>query len=1317
MTTFYTFSVPLIFHVVLFCFILSTTATAIVVESERPEAEALLKWKSSLSPSYSLRKWSLSNLKNLCNWTGIICNESGSVSGIDLPNAGLSGVLDHLNFTSFPSLTSFSINGNTLSGSIPPSIGDLSKLRLLDLSNNVLSGMIPPQIGKLRELRYVSFYNNNFIGSIPIQIGNLQKLRFLDLGSNLLEAPNWSKIRDFPRLTHLSLNWNELRSGFPDFILGCRSLVFLDLSENHLNGSIPEPVFTSLNRLEYLNLTENEFSGPLSPNFTKLSNLKDLRLGINHFSGSIPHHIGSLPALRVLELHNNSFQGMIPSSIGKLKGLQHLNLEKNRLNSSIPPELGLCTNLTFLGLALNSLTGDLPSSLSSLTKLSELGLEGNFLSGEVAPYLVSNWTKLTSLQLYNNSFTGRIPSEIGLMTNLEILFLCNHLSGELPYTISELGNLKTLYLFTNDFVGEIPRDLGLNSPYLANVSFSNNSFSGELPPGLCSGYLLEELTVNGNRFSGKLPDCLKNCRNLSRIRLEENEFTGNISEAFGVHPGLRFVFVSKNQFTGQLSPRWGEYTQLMALRMDGNKVSGSIPSELGKLRQLHVLNLDGNELSGEIPAELGNLGLLLNLSLSNNGLVGEIPKSFGNLSLLQYLDLSANKLNGEVPGELCKCKNLLSLNLRNNSLSGDIPSELGNIFGLSILLDLSSNSLSGMIPQNLGKLITLENLNLSHNNLSGEIPPALTGMVSLQVMDFSYNQLCGPVPRDGRFLGATAEAFLGNSGLCGNIQGLPQCRLNSSKAKINIGKAIIGVIVLAISLIVAVTAVSCHVLRRRKKQEIEGDDEYETSVSLIWNREGKFTFRDIVKATEDFSEKYCIGRGGFGSVYRADLLTGQVVAVKRLDVSNSTDVPLTNRHGFENEVRTLTEVRHRNIIKLYGYCSRSCFLYLVYEYVEKGSLGKVLYDDKMAVEFGWDIRVKVVQGIAHALSYLHHDCCPPIVHRDISPNNVLLESEFVPRLSDFGTAKLLVSDSSTWTTVAGAYGYMAPELAFTMRVTEKSDVYSFGVVALEVMMGRHPGELLLSSSPELSANTPLRDLLDPRLLPPTEKFADEVVFVMSMALACTRTTPDSRPTMRSVAQQLSARTKHSTPHCLSIGPVCLGKKGSILTQTSEKMDAKRIDQRTTIVGVLFCLPISPLRNGNASHNPNHVQDDESGWGDEKSGPFEEVELPKVVFNAYPTPSELKDACYYDGEEKSHEPYASKVVQLWDNEFSSEKANSRKSAVSNESNGSERVNNGVNISKPFQQFQFATPGIPQWAMATKEDFNRTKSPSQDLVQPI
>ena len=161
-------------------------------------------------------------------------------------------------------------------------------------------------------------------------------------------------------------------------------------------------------------------------------------------------------------------------------------------------------------------------------------------------------------------------------------------------------------------------------------------------------------------------------------------------------------------------------------------------------------------------------------------------------------------------------------------------------------------------------------------------------------------------------------------------------------------------------------------------------------------------------------------------MYKAVLPNGQVVAVKRLNMTDSSDIPLTNRQSFENEIRTLTEVRHRNIIKLHGFCSMRGCMYLAYEYVEKGSLGKVLYNDVEAIEMNWHLRIKIVQGVAHALAYLHHDCSPPIVHRDVSINNILLGSEFEPRLSDFGTAKMLSSDSSNWTTVAGSYGYMAP---------------------------------------------------------------------------------------------------------------------------------------------------------------------------------------------------------------------------------------------------------------------------------------------------
>ncbi|GMN49043.1 hypothetical protein TIFTF001_018204 [Ficus carica] len=207
-------------------------------------------------------------------------------------------------------------------------------------------------------------------------------------------------------------------------------------------------------------------------------------------------------------------------------------------------------------------------------------------------------------------------------------------------------------------------------------------------------------------------------------------------------------------------------------------------------------------------------------------------------------------------------------------------------------------------------------------------------------------------------------------------------------------------------------------------------------------------------------------------------------------------------------------------------------MYLVYEYATRGSLAKALYGNSESnVEnlIDWDARVRIVQGLAHAISYLHHDCSPPIVHRDISLNNVLLEGDFVSRLSDFGIARLLNPDSSNWTGVAGSYGYMAPELAFTMRVTEKCDVYSFGVVALETMMGRHPGELLDAVSAPSKALVDneellLKDVLDQRLLPPTGGISAAVDTVMRIALCCTKASPELRPTMRYVAQQLSVRT-------------------------------------------------------------------------------------------------------------------------------------------------------------------------------------------------
>ncbi|XP_061338190.1 MDIS1-interacting receptor like kinase 2-like [Gastrolobium bilobum] len=933
----------------------------------------------------------------------------------------------------------------------------------INVTNSGLKGtLLGLNFSSFPKLMCLDISHNSFHGTIPHQIGNLSRISQLKMDHNLFCGIIPLEIGALRYLSHLDIGRCKLNGSIPISIVKLANLSYLDLAGNQLSGCIPQEIGESRN-LKYLSLRANGLSGSIPPTIGMLTNLVKLDLSTNSLSGAIPS-MRNLRNLEQLVLFNNRLSGQIPSSIGDLANLSKLQLTGNKLDGSIPSALGNLTKLIQLSLSENKLSGSIPASLGNLVNLERLSLSENNLSGPI-PSTFGNLTKLTHLLLH-----------------------MNNLNGCLPPTMNKVTNLKSLQLSANDFTGPLPQQI-------------------------CLGGSLTNFSADKNHFTGPVPISLKNCSSLFRLNLARNMLTGNISDDFGVYPKLNYIDLSDNHFYGKLSPNWAKCPSLTSLKISNNNLSGGIPPELGQAPKLELLNLSSNHLTGKIPKELCNLTSLFQLSLSNNELSGNIPIEIGSMVKLELLELAANNLSCPIPKELGQLLILLNLNLSKNKFVESIPSELGQLQSLKSL-DLSVNSLNGQIPATFGKLQRLETLNLSHNNLSGTIPSDFKDMFSLTYVDISNNQLEGPIPNNPAFSKAPIEALENNKGLCGNASGLVPCRElrhNLLVLFLILGALLVVVLVVGVSLCI-------HCLRARKIKMQAGEEQIQDLFS-IWNYDGKLVHENIIEATEEFDDKYLIGEGGSGAVYKAILSTGQVVAVKKLHAA-AVDGEMLDFKAFATEVRVLTEIRHRNIVKLYGFCSHPRYSFLVYEFLEGGSLDKVLKNDTHATMFDWNRRVNVVKGMANALYHMHHGCSPPIVHRDISSKNVLLDLEYEARISDFGTAKILNPDSRNLSSFAGTYGYAAPELAYITAVNEKCDVFSFGVLSLEIIMGKHPGDLISSlfSSSEMSvaSHLLLKDVLDQRLPHPMKPVVKEVILIAKIAFACLSESPHSRPTMEEV---------------------------------------------------------------------------------------------------------------------------------------------------------------------------------------------------------
>ncbi|XP_028087304.1 MDIS1-interacting receptor like kinase 2-like [Camellia sinensis] len=565
----------------------------------------------------------------------------------------------------------------------------------------------------------------------------------------------------------------------------------------------------------------------------------------------------------------------------------------------------------------------------------------------------------------------------------------------------------------------------------SSVNGMLDNFSFSLSPNLA--YI--ELSIN--KFFGVNPPLICSLSKLIYVDLSTNQLSGNIPLEIGLLINLETLHLFDNQLNGSIPQKIDQLKSLIELALYTKSLSGPMHT-LTNLGNLTRLYLYGNDLSGFIPPEMGNLVNLVELYMDGNNLTGSIPFTLGNLNNLTVLHLFNNSLSGSIPQEIGQLKSLQSLTFQTNNLTGSIPTSL----------ELSSNPLSGPIPASLGDLTNLEILNLHANRLSSHIPQEFDNLKKLVELVLDENQ------------------FFGNlSELCQGVK-LHYFTVHHNQLTCTTPKCLRNCSSLATA--------------RFEGNQLIGNifEDFGTNPNLVY----------LDLSNNNFYGKFSENWGIFPNL------------TLRIKVRNNITRSIPPGFGKSTQLERLDLSSNRlvgEIPKKFGKLTSLEWLILantlsVYEYLKRGSLAVIFNKDEEAKELDWPKRVNIIKGVASALSYMHQDCTLAIVHRDISSNNVVIDEEYEACVSDFGIAKLLKLDSSNWSAFAGTYGYVAPELAYTMKVTEKCDIYSFGVLALEVIKGKHPGDFITSLLTAAVENIKLKVVLDQRLSPPSPE-VEEIV--------------------------------------------------------------------------------------------------------------------------------------------------------------------------------------------------------------------------------
>ncbi|KAL0442192.1 UNVERIFIED_CONTAM: putative LRR receptor-like serine/threonine-protein kinase [Sesamum radiatum] len=1069
------------FRVVWLSFLILVTGRLVIGESLETDREILLQLKSFLQSenpvvvnqgNYS--NWNSNDLSP-CNWPGVFCdNATNRVTGIDLSDCNISGTIFQ-NLSALTALSYLDLSGNTIGGVIPEDLGRCQNLKFLNLSHNIIYGEL--NLTGLRNLEILDLSLNRIQVDIRLTVPeDCRNLVVANISNNNFTGEVGGVFEKCWNLKYLDLSTNNLVG---DIWPGFDRIQEVSLSDNGFSGTVPTWIFTKNCSLRALDLSENEFFGEFPAEISNCKDLEVLTLWGNGFTGLIPEEIGSLPNIQALYLGKNNFSREIPESLVGLRNLTFLDLSSNHFGGDIQGIFGQLTQVRFLLLHRNSYTGGIDTSgVLNLPNIARLDLSYNNFSGPL-PDEISQMASLKFLVLAYNQFTGSIPPEYGNMTGLQALDLSfNYLNGSIPPNLGNLRSLLWLMLANNSLIGEIPPELG-NCSSLLWLNLANNQLSGPIPPQLMRIGANVTPTFMLNR-ANHMPAGSGEC--LAMMRWIPADYPP-------------FSFVYKLLTRKSCRSLWEKILKGYGL------FSVCLPGSNIRTTQISgYVQLSGNQLSGEVPVGIGDM---LNFSM---------------------IHLGQNQFTGKLPSDIGKLP-LVVLNISRNMFSGEIPMQIGDLKCLQNL-DLSYNNFSGAFPMSLNSLGDLSKFNISYNPYISSVIPSTGQLATFEKWSF----LGDPLLRLPPFISnATNETQQGENVRGKNARGIGTFLVVFA---LILAFIVCGLMTLIVCLLVKSPIDSPGYLFESSKNHAEFASSSGSSSPWLSNKikvirldKTAFTHSDILKATRSFSDDRIIGRGGSGTVYRGVLPDGREVAVKKLQTEG-----IEGEREFKAEMEVLSRSGfgwpHPNLVTLYGWCLNGSEKLLVYEYMEGGSMEDLITD---RISFNWRRRLEVAIDVARALVFLHHECFPSIVHRDVKASNVLLDKNGKARVTDFGLARVVdAGGSHVSTMVAGTVGYVAPEYGQTWQATTKGDVYSYGVLAMELATGRRAvdggEECLVEWAKRVMgdgkvgskrATIPVA-LLVSGLADGAEKMSE----LLRLGIWCTAESPHFRPNMKEVLAML-----------------------------------------------------------------------------------------------------------------------------------------------------------------------------------------------------